>query len=102
MTLEEIEAIPDEYLLPKHIAPVLGMSQYTINVQAQDEPDALGFPVVVTGSRVRIPKEAFLFFMRYGKISVEPPAAWMERLKTECMEALKKESVNSIKQEAST
>ncbi len=85
MTLQDIEAIPRDYLNPKDVAALLNMDPYTINIQAHDDPDMLGFPVIVTGSRIRIPKAGFLHFMRYGKISAEPPAAWLEKLKAECL-----------------
>ena len=42
----------------------LGCHHYSINVAARDCPDALGFPVIKMGSRVRIPKEGFVRFCR--------------------------------------
>ena len=66
MTLQEIAASEKVMLIPKDIAGVLGCTPYTINVQAQRNPASLGFPVIVTGTRVRIPREGFLYFMRYG------------------------------------
>lgn len=82
MTLSDIEKIPREYLLPAEVSEVLNMQQNSLNVQAHENPDALGFPVIVTGSRVRVPKEGFLYFMRYGKVAVEPPADWINLLKS--------------------
>lgn len=83
MTLSDIEKIPRDYLLPAEVSEVLDMKQNSLNVQAHENPDALGFPVIVTGSRVRVPKEGFLYFMKYGKVAVGPPAAWMDKLKSE-------------------
>lgn len=83
MTLTDIEKIPRDYLLPAEVSGVLNMQQNSLNVQAHENPDALGFPVIVTGSRVRVPKEGFLHFMKYGKVAVDPPAAWMDKLKSE-------------------
>lgn len=53
-----------EYLIPEQIAPILGCAQYSINVQARDDPYSFGFPVIKIGTRVRIPRIAFLRFMR--------------------------------------
>ena len=92
MTLQDIENVPREYLIPKEVASVLDMDQYTINVAARDAPEKLGFPVVVTGSRVRIPKEAFIYFMKYGRPQAEPPAKWVERCRQAVLEAIRKEA----------
>lgn len=68
-TLEDIEKLDREFLIPKDVAPILGCDQYGINVQARDNPDMLGFPVIVIKSRVKIPKEGFLNFCRFGKVA---------------------------------
>ena len=84
MTLEDIEKLDRDYLTPKDVAPILGCDQYGINVQAQQNPDMLGFPVVVIKSRVKIPKEGFLNFCRFGKVAniEENGGLKYERLKT--------------------
>lgn len=64
--LSDIERIDREFLLAKDIAPALGVDPQDIRGQAQVDSTKLGFPVIVTGTRVRIPKEAFLFFCRFG------------------------------------
>lgn len=64
MTLQEIERLDTEYLIPSQVADVLGCAQFSINVQARDDPAAFGFPVIKIGSRVRIPKAAFVRFMK--------------------------------------
>ena len=66
-TLEEIEALLKEMLVPTDVAGYLECDPYKINVQAQKAPDKLGFPVCVQGSRVKIPKAAFLFWARHGR-----------------------------------
>lgn len=67
MTLEEIAAIPDEVLTAAQIAPVCRMDQETIRGQARERPELLGFPVIVAGRQVRIPKRAFVRYMQGGK-----------------------------------
>lgn len=63
-TLAELEALPSEVLTCQQIAPVLGANPATIHLQATDRPELLGFPVIVMGSRVKIPKRSFVKFMR--------------------------------------
>ena len=67
MTLEQIEAIPAEILTCQQIAPILKANPATIHQQAVEMPELLGFPVIVAGRRVKIPKRPFLRFMREGK-----------------------------------
>ena len=64
LTLDEIEALPTEVLTPAQAASVLHLDQDTIRGQARDCPELLGFPVIIAGNRVKIPKAAFLNFMR--------------------------------------
>ena len=66
MKLSDIEAIDREYLLPREVAAVLGCDPQGIRVWARQRPQELGFPVVVIGSRVRIPKQGFLTYMGKG------------------------------------
>lgn len=63
-TLQEIENCPKAVLSPTDVAGYLGCEPYSINVQAKADPSVLGFPVIVMGSRVRIPKEGFVRFCR--------------------------------------
>lgn len=63
-TLEDIEKIDAPILLPRHIAGYLRCAQYTINCQAKQDASKLGFPVIMTGSRIKIPKEGFLNYCR--------------------------------------
>ena len=63
MTLQELESIPREYLVPKEVAPILGCNPYTINVAAK-KGTKFPFPVILMGNRVRIPKVPFIKAMR--------------------------------------
>ena len=67
MKLADIETLDKEFLLADDVAPVLGMHPQDIRSQAQADSAKLGFPVIVTGTRVRIPKQGFLFYCRYGR-----------------------------------
>lgn len=66
-TLDDIEKIPKEILSPADVADYLDTDPTTLRWQAREEPEKLGFPVIVAKSRVKIPKEGFLYFCRYGR-----------------------------------
>lgn len=60
MTLDEIRNLDREYLLPREVASILGCKPYAINVWAKQNPKGLGFPTCVIGSRVKVPRLAFI------------------------------------------
>ena len=62
MTIDDIKAMDKPYLIPKDVAPLLGCDPYKINICAKQCPERLGFPVILMGSRVRIPREGFIRF----------------------------------------
>ena len=66
-TLAEIDALGCEVLTCQQIAPVLCADPHTLHLQAIERPEMLGFPVIVVGSRVKIPKKAFLSYMGFDK-----------------------------------
>jgi len=51
------------YLTPSEAAPLIGMNPHTLRVTAREAPQKLGFPVIVTGRRVRIPRKPFYEFL---------------------------------------
>ena len=63
MTLQELEQLPKEILVPADIAPILGCTPYSINIATRDGKNPFPFPVIRMGSRVRIPKKPFIKFM---------------------------------------
>lgn len=66
LTLDELAALPVEVLTCAQVAPLLGANPATIHGQAVERPELLGFPVIVAGRRVKIPKRPFIRFMREG------------------------------------
>jgi len=60
MTIDEIKTCDREYLIPREIAPILGIDQQSIRVMARQCPERLGFTVAVIGTRTKIPRRAFL------------------------------------------
>ena len=65
-TLEDIAAIPGEVLTCSEVAPILGADPMTIHAQAMEQPERLGFPVIIMKSRVKIPKRPFIRLMTEG------------------------------------
>ena len=64
LSLEELEALDKEMLVPTDIAPYLGCSPYTINVYTKNGQNPFPFPIIRMGNRVRIPKVPFIKAMR--------------------------------------
>lgn len=64
MTLDDIEKMPKEVLVPADIAPILGCNPYTINVATRDGKNPFPFPIIRMGTRVKIPKRPFIKAMR--------------------------------------
>ena len=66
-TLQEIENCEKEMLTPKDVAKFLSCDAYSISLQAKENPKALGFPVIVIGTRTKIPRDGFVNFCRWYK-----------------------------------
>lgn len=64
MTLDDIEAIPKDFLTAVDIAPYLKSDPVTIRAQAHLKPELLGFPVTVLKRRVKISKVLFVEHFR--------------------------------------
>jgi len=63
MTIEEAMKSKAAFLSPADIAPILGSNPQTIRLQAR--LGTIGFPVVQTGNRVKIPRLPFLKLLGY-------------------------------------
>ncbi len=64
MTIKEITESDKTFLTATDIAAVLEVDAASIRSQAQEDPRKLGFNVIVIGSRVKIPRLAFLAFLK--------------------------------------
>lgn len=68
-TLEQLAAIPREYLIPTDVAPVLGVDAYSISVMVREDKrtgkSSFPFPTIRIGTRTKIPKRPFLAAMGY-------------------------------------
>lgn len=67
MTLDEIRESSKEILNPSDICDVLGCSAYAITLQAREDAKngtkSFPFPVIVLGTRTKIPRRPFLRVM---------------------------------------
>lgn len=63
MTIERVRAMEDQMLTPSIAAKVLGVNPQSIRVAAREAPQRLGFPTVCVGTRVLIPRMAFLNYL---------------------------------------
>lgn len=60
MTIEDVINMDKEILTPCDIAPLLRCDPNVIRYQAAKDIRQLGFPASKIGSRVKIPKQAFV------------------------------------------
>lgn len=60
MTIEDIKKMSKEILTPNDVAPVLGCDPNVIRYQASQDIKQLGFPASKIGTRVKIPRQAFI------------------------------------------
>ena len=70
MTYRQIKESRKNMLVPTDISDILDCTPHSINVQAQLDATKLGFPVCVMGTRVRIPRLAFLHWLEFGNAPV--------------------------------
>lgn len=59
-TIEEIKATEKAFLTCAEIAPVIGSDPHALRVEAKKEHSRLGFPVLIIGTRVKIPTAGFI------------------------------------------
>lgn len=63
MTLSEIKHSDKAVLIPAEIAEVLEVNPHSIRLMARERPELLGFPVIVVGTRVKIPRVPFINYI---------------------------------------
>jgi hypothetical protein len=67
LTLDDIRAMDCPTLTPNQAGGVLGIDPNNIRWQAHENPEALGFPVIVCKRRTHIPRIPFIEFLTGGK-----------------------------------
>lgn len=60
MTIEDLKNLKKDILTPADVAPILGCDPGIIRYQADKDIRQLGFPASKIGSRVKIPRLAFI------------------------------------------
>lgn len=56
----------DVFMTAVEVAHILGVHPQALRNQAHTNPSALGFPVIVVGSRVLVPRKPFVNFIEEG------------------------------------
>ena len=64
--LEELKARDDVCINANDAAKVIGCNPQAIRITAREHPERLGFPLVVLGKRVYIPRVPFINFVESG------------------------------------
>lgn len=64
MTLKEMELSDRYFVNAKDIADIVECAAENIRSQAKADQSKLGFPVVVIGSRVKIPRIPFIKYIK--------------------------------------
>lgn len=67
MTLQEVETSEKDVLTIDDVKDILHCHPQTLRLQARSKPELLGFPVVVMGGMVKIPRLGFLHYLKYGR-----------------------------------
>ena len=62
-TIDEIKATDKAFLTCAEIAPVIGSDAHALRIEAKKKDSRLGFPVLIIGSRVKIPVAGFIASM---------------------------------------
>jgi hypothetical protein len=66
MTLQDAKEMTTTTINAEAAGAILGASPQAIRIQARTAPEKLGFPVVVIGQRVKIPRLPFIAFVEGG------------------------------------
>ena len=61
--LDAIKAIEKPTITPVLAAQVIGCDPHFIRVAARQKPEMLGFPVIVVGTRTKIPRIPFIRYI---------------------------------------
>lgn len=63
MTIEELKEKRPLFVTADEVSEILGVNPANLRSQAQSDQKKLGFPVMVVGTRVKIPVKPFLKFL---------------------------------------
>lgn len=68
MTIQEIKATEKPFLTCADIAPAIGSDPHALRLEARKPNSRLGFPVLLIGTRVKIPTAGFVAWYE-GRLS---------------------------------
>ena len=63
-TLREIESADKEWLTVAEVAEFLNSDPQAIRIQAHKDRAALGFPIIMIGNHIKIPRAGFINFFK--------------------------------------
>ncbi len=63
LTLDDLRRLDFDMLTPAIAAKYLRCAPYSITVQAHECKEKLGYPVIITNRRVKIPRIGFINYM---------------------------------------
>ena len=61
--IEHIKQMRQDFITAADVAKAIGGDAQCIRVQARQDPGKLGFPVIVVGTRVKIPRLPFVAYV---------------------------------------
>ena len=66
MTIDDVKRMDSAMIVPAVAAAVIGCDPNRLRVVARQRPYLLGFPTVIIGNRVKIPRLPFIKFLEEG------------------------------------
>lgn len=67
MTIEDVKAMPDDFISADIVAKIIGANPQAIRLAARNEPWRLGFPSTAYGKKVTFPRKPFIQFVESGR-----------------------------------
>ena len=62
--MNDLEQMTSDVISAAVVASVLGVHPQSIRVQAQKDPSKLGFPCIVVGTKLLIPRQPFINYVK--------------------------------------
>lgn len=72
--IEAIKAMTSDFITAADVVKAIGGDAQCLRAQAQQDKSKLGFPVVVIGRRVKIPRLPFIAYVTGESVEREEPS----------------------------